>query len=233
MSLPIHHVLTGPRPYPALPLPGGLGLGLARARVHELCGPSRAALAAMLLGESEGTVIWISPSWMRERIYAPGLRAYTDPGRVIFVRPRRLDGLLWSIEEALRSGAAPVVLVDLPDPPGLTPVRRLHLAAEAGAEAARNRGRPAPIGLLLTPGEGGAQGVESRWHMRAAPVGSALISGLHREIAWRLTRLRARMEPRGAWSVTRKGLQPIRMTPIPLPDEQAATKACGPGGGFA
>lgn len=213
MSLPIHHTPHGPRPHPALPLPGGLGLGLARGRVHELCGPSRAVLAAMLLGESEGTVIWISPGWMPEKIYTPGLRAFADPARIIFARARRPEDLLWSIEESLRSGAAPVVLIDLPAPPGLTPIRRLHLAAEAGAEAARHRGRPAPIGLLLTPADGGAQGVESRWHMRPAP---SLLSEMEHHAAWRLSRLRARMEPPAAWSVTRKGGQPIRMAASPV-----------------
>ena len=173
-------------PRPTQPLPGGLAL--VRGRVHEFCGPARRTLAAMVLGESTGAVIWISPGWQAERLFPDGLRAFAEPGRLILAQARHPDDLLWAMEEALRSGAAPLVVADLPTPPGLTPVRRLHLATEAGAEAARLP----PLGLLLTPGAGGAQGVESRWSLTSAPAGG-----------WHLTRLRARLEPPAAWQLRR------------------------------
>jgi protein ImuA len=84
-------------------------------------------------------------------------------------------------------------VAELAAPPALTPVRRLHLAAEAGAEAAGHAGRPAPLGLLLTPEAGGAAGVESRWHLTPRHDGMAR--------AWRLTRLRARAEPPKDWVI--------------------------------
>ncbi len=201
MSLPIHHDLHGPRPYPVQPFPGGLGLGLLRGRVHEFCGPARVALAAMILRESQGTVIWIAPNWQSDRLYTAGLVAYADPARLIFARAQRAEDLLWSAEEALRSGVAPIVVAELPEPPGLTPVRRLHLAAEAGSDLARHRGHLPPLGLILTPAMGGAQGVESRWHLAARPSGTTLITD---RAAWTLSRLRARMEPPAAWAVTRE-----------------------------
>ena len=210
MSLPIRHDPHGPRPHPVQPLPGGLGLGLIRARVHEACGPARAAFAALVLGASAGTVIWISPGWMAERIFPAGLVSFADPGRLIFARARRPEDLAWAMEEALRSGAAPLVLADLPQPPGLTPTRRLHLAAEAGAEAARHHGRLPPLGLMLTPGLGGAQGVESRWHMAPAPSGSTLYES---RTAWRLARLRARIEPPACWQVSRDRAGVVTMAP--------------------
>ena len=199
------------RPQQGQPLPGGRGLSLIRARVHEICGPARMALAALVLSESQGPVLWISPGWQAERLYPPGLREFADPGRIIFARARRPEDILWSAEEALRSGAVPMVVVEMADPPGLTPVRRLHLAAETGAEAARHRGRLAPLGLLLTPGQGGAQGVESRWHMAARPSSSTL---LERRAVWELTRLRARMAPPARWQVARDGAGVITLEPL-------------------
>ena len=175
---------------PTQPLPGGLAL--VRGRVHEFCGPARRTLAAMVLGESTGAVIWISPGWQAERLFPDGLRDFAEPGRLILASVRHPEDLLWAMEEALRSGAAPLVVADLPNPPGLTPVRRLHLATEAGAEAARHAARLPPLGLLLTPGTGGAQGVESRWSLACTPAGG-----------WHLTRLRARLEPPAAWRLRR------------------------------
>lgn len=185
-----------------LPLPGGITPGLVRGRVHELCGPSRMAVALMLLSGTGGPVIWIAPSWLPERPYACGLREYLYPGRLVFVQCRRIEDVHWSAEEALRSGAAPTVVIEMPSAPSLTPVRRLHLAAETGAEAARLDGRPAPIGLLLLPGDGGAQGVESRWQASPHPSPSGLLDS--EGIALRLQRQRARAAPPSTWIVRRK-----------------------------
>lgn len=190
----------GAPPRPIQPLPGGLGL--LRGRVHELCGPARRTMAALVMAESSGTVIWIHAGWQAERLFPDGLRDLADPGRVIFARARRPEDLLWSVEEALRSGAVPLVVADLPAPPALTPVRRLHLAAEAGAEAARPHRRPPPLGLVLTPGEGGAAGAESRWHMAPAPAPAPRLDQARAPRLWRLERRRARTLPPAAWVVT-------------------------------
>lgn len=202
--------LPARRLFPVQPLLGGLGM--MRARVHEICGPARISLAAFLLQETSGTVIWVIPGWRPERIYPPGLMSYCDPNRIIFVRIRRPEDALWAVEEALRSGAAPLVLADLVAPPALTPIRRLHLAAESGAEAAHNHGRPPPLGVLMTAGMGGAQGVESRWHMQAAPSGMTVFEV---RAAWTLTRLRARSDPPARWAVSRAKGQ-ISLTPMPF-----------------
>lgn len=197
MSLPLHH-LSGPKAWPTQRLPADQAI--LRGRVHEFCGPARVALAALVLEHSDGPVIWAYPGWLPERIYPDGLCSFADPGRLILCRARRPEDLLWAMEEALRSGAAPIVLCELPKPPALTPVRRLHLAAESGAERARHHGRLPPLGLLLTPESGGAQGIESRWHMAATPSGSTL---LETQARWRMTRTRARMAPPAAWDVLR------------------------------
>ncbi|MBS3978697.1 MAG: hypothetical protein KGZ77_02715 [Rhodobacteraceae bacterium] len=211
MSLPIHH--QSPRqPGSQQPLAGDLTL--QRGRVHELCGPSRLMLAARIMAKGHGPVIWIRPGWTPERLNAAGLQPLADPSRLILVQAQRDEGLLWAAEEALRSGAAPLVIVELLAPPALTPTRRLHLAAETGAEAARRDSATPPLGLILLPGQGGAQGVESRWHMAPAPSRALLWSG---EENFTLTRLRARLSPPASWSLCFRPKQE-QLAPRALPD---------------
>jgi protein ImuA len=116
-------------------------LTLARGRVHEFCGRARVTLAAVVLGQTTGPVIWAHPGWQAERLFPDGLLRHADPGRIVFASARRPEDLLWTMEEALRSGAVPLVVAELTSPPALTPVRRLHLAAEAGAAAAAHAGQ--------------------------------------------------------------------------------------------
>ncbi|MEL6913470.1 MAG: hypothetical protein AAFP13_03110 [Pseudomonadota bacterium] len=185
------HLLTRDRTRPDRPgrcTPPVLGaLTLETARVHELCGPARRTLALMVAAVLEGPVFWVAPAWHADRLNPEGVSEFIDPGRLTFVEPSRAPDLLWCCEEVLRTGAVPLLVGDLPGPPALTPVRRLHLAAETGAA----RGH-APLGLLLTPGEGGAAGVETRWHMAPTAEEAA---------PWHLTRLRARAAPPKHWSV--------------------------------
>lgn len=200
MSLPILSSHAAPS-RGVLPMPGGAaaGIGLARGRVHEFRGPSRVALAVQVMGEGAGPVLWITPGWQAERLYPDGVARFADPGRLICARARRVEDILWAMEEALRSGAVPLVVAEMPAAPGLTPVRRLNLAAEAGAVA----GAGAPLGLLLTGGEEGAPGVESRWHMHPLPRPSALLE--ERGEIWHLARQRARGAVPAAWTLRRAG----------------------------
>ncbi len=162
---------------------------LALARAHEICGQARRTLALAAATAVAGPVYWIQPAWRLERLNCAAVAEWIDPGRLVFVHPPRVEDVLWAVEEVLRSGVVPLVVADLPEPPGLTPVRRLHLAAEIGATAGR-----APVGLLLTPGPGGAPGVETRWSLAAD-------HGTSRRTAWRLDLLRARTEPPANWQV--------------------------------
>lgn len=191
------------RDRPALTLLEGIALPLARA--HEFCGPARHMLALLAARALRGPVLWIVPAWASARLYPDAVAPWIAPGRLICVTPKRAEDLLWSMEEALRTGAVPLVVADLPAPPALTPVRRLHLAAEAGAAT----GRGAPLGLILTPGAGGAAGVESRFHM--APRHTRDIT------EWHLERRRARMAPPRAWRLRADGrglaLEPAALSP--------------------
>jgi protein ImuA len=194
------------------------GPELAPARLHEACGPARRTLALMLARALEGPVFWIRPAWADARLNPEGVRALVDPARLVTAAPTRPEDILWSMEEALRAGCAPLVVAELPGLPGLTPVRRLHLAAETGAA----EGRIAPLGLILTAGDGGAPGVESRWHL--APRHA---EGLTR---WRLERRRARAAPPTAWTVERRGRRlALRPAGPEAAEPPAAPARPGPG----
>lgn len=160
-------------------------LRLAAGRVHELCGPARHTLAMLVARALEGPVFWIAPDWEKARLMGDGIAPFVDPGRITFLTPGRSEDLLWSVEEALRAGCVPLVVADIPTPPAMTPVRRLHLAAETGGGTA--------LGILLTPGDGGAAGIESRWKM--TPRHSATRRN------WQLERRRARIAPPAAWTL--------------------------------
>jgi len=190
-------------------------LALERGRLHEGCGPARLRLAVMAMAAATGPVVWIRPGWWPERVNAAGLQPMADPARLLLVRADRDEAALWAAEEALRSGAVPLVVVETATPPGLTPVRRLHLAAEAGTEAAQRDGGTAPLGLLLLPGQGGAPGVETRWHLAPAPSQGLLWS---EATEWTLTRLRARLAPPAAWRLTRDFNGHQGLEPLPAPD---------------
>jgi protein ImuA len=169
-------------------------LALPLGRLHELTGPARRSLAAVIAARMQGPIFWITPAWQATRLNPEGFCRLFQPGRLIQIEPKRAEDLLWTMEEVLRSGAVPLVVADLPSPPALTPVRRLHLAAEAGHEAEGGW----PLGLILTPGRGGAPGVETRWHM--APD-----HGAEGRRAWQLDRVRARMAPPQSWEVSVQG----------------------------
>lgn len=192
------HLLTRTSHRPALPELAVLGeMSLARGRVHEFCGSARRRLAAKTAGALQGPVFWIRPAWEPARLDPGVLAGFAEPSRFLFCTPKRAEDLLWTMEEVLRSGLAPLAVVDLPGPPGLTAVRRLHLAAETGAA----EGKVVPLGLILTPGAGGAPGVESRWSLTPAHVDG-------KAAAWSLARLRARMAPEKSWRLEGEDMRP-------------------------
>ena len=135
----------------------------------------------------------MSPDSAPDQLNPEGMTAFADPGRFIFVRPRRYEDLLWCMEETLRSGAVPLAVADLPRTPDLTPVRRMHLAAEQGWE--KSEKLLAPLGLLLTRGIG-TRGVETRWHM--APKHQDEVP------RWHLSRRYARAHPPMTWDATQR-----------------------------
>lgn len=190
---------------PALSLLKDIDLDLGR--VHECAGRARRVFALMLAARTSGPVLWIAPAYGTDTLNPDGMLRFVDPGRFIFVAPQRAEDLLWAMEEALRSGAVPLVVADMPGFPALTPVRRLHLAAEAGAAQAP---RP-PLGLLLTPDEGGAQGVETRWVMQPDMAPDMTNALPHDHLRWHLARSRARRAPPRDWHILQNPSCPFQI----------------------
>lgn len=199
--------LSGPPPPPGAPLAGPGPLALARGRLHEATGPARRVLAAILAGaaQAEGPVIWLRPAWRAERLCPQGLGPFADPGALVIAACPQAEDLPWAAEEALRSGAVALVVVELAAPPDLRQVRRLHLAAAEGVARARAAGTAcAPLGLALAAEvvEGALAGVESRWRLAPLPPDPGHPARLWRGTAlpaWRLERLRMRDAPPAAW----------------------------------
>ena len=118
--------------------------GMARAALHEVlatepgCG---AAFAAMVLGRTQGTVLWIGSARSEWQAWPPGLAAWgLTPARLVLLRAERWKDALWAMEEALRCPAVGGALLVPAQGEGwaerapldLTATRRLQLAAEAG-----------------------------------------------------------------------------------------------------
>ena len=173
-----------------------------------LLAAARRSFAVWLAAACEGPVFWIALRWQKARLNPRGLAPHVSPARFIFPAPKRPMDLLWCMEECLRSGAVPLVIADLPEPPPLTPVRRMHLAAEEGAQVASP-----PLGLILTPGDGGAPGVESRWHVAPTLAPTPDDEAPH----WQLTRRRARTAPVKSWDIVEDA---AGLSARPLPDRE-------------
>jgi len=176
-------------PDPAMPNPDLLATG----RVHEAVGPGRLAFALALAGQLSGAVIWIQDLATGDGLYPPGVAALVDPARLILVHPTGALAVLRMTEEALRAGAAPLVVADLRTAPDLTASRRLQLAAGTGG------GR----GLCLVPeGRLCSNAAETRWMCLPMPgqgTGGQGTGGQHWEI---LKNKRGRL---GQWRVRLAG----------------------------
>ena len=175
-------------------------LDLAAGRAHELCGPAR-RVAATWVAAWGAPVLWLRLRHNPDRLYPQGLAEWTAPGELVVAEASRASELLSCAEDGLRSGACALVIVDLAEPVAMTPLRRLHLAAEEGLARRRTRHPGSSLrALVLTPGDGGTPGVETRWHMAPCPEQDTPATDPV-GAAWQLSRLRARMAPPVRWYI--------------------------------
>lgn len=188
--------------------------GMARAALHEVlatepgCG---AAFAAMVLGRTQGTVLWIGSARAEWQAWPPGLAAWgLTPDRLVLLRAESWKDALWAMEESLRCPAVGGTLLvpgwEQRAPLDLTATRRLQLAAEAGGG----------LGMLLradAPDAATQTAAHTRW--RVSPAEGP---GGEDEPHWRLELLRARGgKPREAvpvaWHAASGRLEPLERAP--------------------
>jgi protein ImuA len=176
---------------------------LAAGRVHEATGPGRIAFALALAGRLSGPVLWVADARSREGLYAPGMAAFLDPARLVLARPAGALPVLQAMEEALRSGAVPLVVAELAEAPDLTASRRLQLAAGTGG------GR----GLCLLPeGRLRSNAAETRW--RCAPVPGATRAPGPGDARQRWEIVKDKRGRPGAWEVRWDGRGFVEAAPV-------------------
>ncbi|MTH98085.1 ImuA family protein [Roseibium sp. RKSG952] len=126
---------------------------------------------ARLMKNRSGSVLWcLDPQVGREagQPYGPGLMRFgIDPSRLILVRPRRAEELLWAMEEGARCPALAAVVGEVQGALkllDLTATRRLMLRAQAGG---------VPVFLVRHGVVGEPTAAATRWcvapHVSAVP----------------------------------------------------------------
>lgn len=159
-------------------------LRLQERRAHEICGPGAVFFAIVQAAQTRGTVLWVREAWKPDQINPTGFHAILDPGLLIFAKTVDQSDTLAVAEEALRSGAVSMVIMEVGKPIGLTEGRRLQLAARDGGATA----------LAIIPEGGGSNAAETRW--QCAPVFNPSDSTLHH---WKL--IKNKSGTIGAWYV--------------------------------
>jgi protein ImuA len=139
--------------------------GHAAAACFALMLAARCLLQGGKAGKARRQVLWTVPAGMEAevgRLYGPGLRALgVPPEALVIVTARTRADTLWAMEEGLGAGSLALVVGCL-DEIGLTPGRRLALAAAA---------QHTPCLLVTHPQSSPAAATATRW--RVVPAGSA------------------------------------------------------------
>ncbi len=166
---------------------------LKPGRVHEAGGAGAPMFAAILAGRLGGTVLWIAEGWRRDTLNPVAFGQFADPAQLLLASVTDQTEALAVTEEALRSGAAALVVADLAGgdtrrPLSLTAGRRLQLAAEAGRAT----------GLCLIAEGMGSNAAETRW--QCDPVFDA-VSGRDDSTLQRWQLTKNKEGTTGAWHV--------------------------------
>ncbi len=128
------------------------------ARTHEVCGPGAFAFSFALAARLGGKILWVREAWTTAQLDPNGVADFIDPAAVTLCNAKNQTEVLAVAEEALRSGAVPLVVMTLSQPIGLTEGRRLQLAARDGKST----------GVAVIPDGMGSNAAETRW--RCTPL---------------------------------------------------------------
>lgn len=141
---------------------------LRNGRVHEACGAGVYSFAFAVAAQKKGAILWIKEKWQPDQLNPNGFADFISPSAILVAQGQDQPEVLASAEEALRSGAVSLTILELSKPLGLTSGRRLQLAAEAGKST----------GLCLIQEGMGSNAAETRW--RCEPVFDGADSTLQR-----------------------------------------------------
>ncbi len=185
-------------------------IGLARAGLHDVTPRSYGdmpaamgfALALALRRLSDKTerrpVLWCRLAREEReygRLYGHGAEALgLARNRFVTVTLKQPAALLWTVEEALKSGALSLVIADAdPRHASLTVTRRLALAARAGKSAGI---------LVFASPHAGATASLTRWRAAAGPSrGPPYDRNAPGDPAWTIELMRARSGRPGLWNL--------------------------------
>lgn len=157
---------------------------LRAARVHEVCGPGADLFAFALAAQLQARVLWVREGWRVDGLNPTGFAPLFDPSKLLVAQAKDQTEILAVGEEALRSGALDLVVLEIAKPLDLTAGRRLQLAAKEGKT----------IGLAQIPEGMGSNAAETRWH--CAPVFDASDSTRQR---WQI--IKNKTGTLGSWDV--------------------------------
>jgi len=181
-----------------------LGGGFAYGALHELA-PAMPVDAAAVTGfalalaaRCKGHVLWLQSDFGRREngtLYGPGLDLFgLSLDRLIILTATHGDGVLWAMEEALRSRAVGLVVGEMPD----ERVADDGTAARRLAFTARDAGG---LGLLLRPRPALApSAAATRWQVASAPGIPDAFGGLGRT-TFALSLTKNRRGPCGCWLI--------------------------------
>lgn len=157
---------------------------LTKGRAHEAFGPGVHVFAFTLAARIGGQVLWVRDDWQADQINPTGFCDFIDPRDILVSVAKDQTDILAIAEEALRSGAVSLVIVEVSKALSLTAGRRLQLAARNGKSTA----------LVIISDGMGSNAAETRWY--CTPVFDPYDSTLHR---WDI--IKNKSGTLGAWYV--------------------------------